>query len=40
MVTVSVALAAATAVAAVRGFLLFVLPHKCHHVAMFRCFCL
>ena len=40
MVTVSVALAAPTAVAAVFGFLLFVLPDKCHHVVMFRYYCL
>ena len=40
MVTVSVALAAPTAVAAVYVFLLFVLPDNCHHVVMFRYYCL
>ena len=36
MVTVSAALADGTAVAAVCGFLLLVLPDNCHHVVMFR----
>ena len=39
MVTVLVALAAPTAVAAVYVFLLFVLPDNCHHVVMFRYYC-
>ena len=38
--TVSVALSAATVVVAVYGFLLFVLPDNCHHVVMFRYYCL
>ena len=38
MVTVSVALPAATAVAAVYAFLL-VLPDNCHHVVLFRAAC-
>ena len=40
MVTVSVASAAATAVAAVYGFILVVLPDNCHHVVMLRYYCL
>ena len=40
MVTVLVALAAPTAVAAVYGFLLFVLPDNRHHIVMFRYYCM